>query len=177
MLAWSILPKGETYLQDLLHIHTRDVSADVRTQVVDDFTHGKDFLLLELALRTSAWTKLPLRLLALGHNDESLVRHALVDSLVQYEHLPDALRAHELTHLLLAPGGVLREQIVAFVQGTHSFNELPELRRYRDIAVFVPVIEVSVERIHAVLHKGIRLAPRHGPSFVSVAVRRAEIWQ
>ena len=77
---------------------------------------------------------------------------------------------------MFARGGPGRGQVIAVVQGTHTFAEVPLVQRYRMISQFLPCMEASVERRHAQIHSSIRAAPNHTAAFTSVqGLRKAEI--
>lgn len=150
------------------------LNSGARGIVLRDFEIGKAFLQTELALRTQCWSKLPLKLFCLGHWDLEVVRQNLAQCLVLYANLP-ACSAHRWTEEVLSPAGALRAICEGIVERALPFDDWGELAHHRARAQFAPTLEISIERKHAQLHHHIRLAPRHGGSFASVFLRKAEV--
>ena len=63
---------------------------------------------------------------------------------------------------------------MSFVRGEPS-AAWPRLQYMRAQSAFVPVLEQSIERRHALLHQRIKSAPRHSAAFVSLCERKEEI--
>ena len=166
----------QTLVAQLIGRHAGGLSAEERGLLVDDFGIGKKFIYIELVLRISrGWASLPLRALGIGNVDDDLVVECLLDCLAQFE----ALSVADMSPFewnLFSREGPLRGQVLAIVQRTHTWDQLPELRRYRLIAQFLPVMEASIERKHAQIHSSIRAAPSHSVAYTSVqGLRKAEI--
>ncbi len=81
------------------------------------------------------------------------------------------IRGHGWHWTELAP---LREVALAIVHRTHTWAEVPALAAYRNAAQFIPVMEISIERQHAMLHGRIRAAPHHPIAFASIQGLRKE---
>jgi hypothetical protein len=143
--------------------------------LIDQFNVGKDYVLTELSLRVSGWQKLPLKALCIGHHVFENAIEGLLDCLAQYEHIESQVGQviHGFTWALFARDGPCRAMVLALVQRQATFDELPVLKRFRDIAQFLPVMEISVERKHALVSNAIRDAPNHTTAFVSVRSLRS----
>ena len=61
-----------------------------------------------------------------------------------------------------------------FVRG-RPLRDSPLLQRYADSFAMIPNIEISVERLHAVVSQNIKIAHHHTPAYVSLAIRRQEL--
>jgi hypothetical protein len=157
--------------------HRGGLSAVNIAVLVDHFDVGKVFCLIELELRTGGWVRLPLRALVVAHTDMEVIIDCLIDCLAQFEYLSQdaSVSLHPLTWYLFGRGGQLREMILLFVMRDRTFEQLPALKRIRDISHFVPCLEISVERKHAQIHSQIRAAPNHSVAYVSLrGLRLAE---
>ena len=167
---------SQTLITQLNARHAVGLSAEDRGKLVDYFAIGKMFIYIELLLRVSrGWSSLPLRALGIGNADHDVVVECLLDCLAQFEALSvEAMSPFEWN--LFSRDGPLRGQVLAIVQGTHTWDQVPELRRYRFIAQFLPIMEASIERKHAQIHAAIRSAPNHSVAYTSVqGLRKAEI--
>ncbi len=72
------------------------------------------------------------------------------------------------------PLGALRRQVVAFIWGS-DLAALPELKYYADAFMFLPHLEINVERLHAQIAQRIAITHNHAPSYISIQVRKNEI--
>ena len=154
-----------TLVSQILATHSALLDAAQRGQLIDYFGIGKQFIYVELVLRVDrGWAALPLRALGMGDPSEEVAINVLIDCLAQFE----ALEPAEITPLdftLFSRAGPLRGQVMAIVQRTHTWHQVPQLRRYRMIAQFLPCVETSVERRHAVYISSIQeyIIPQRDP--------------
>ena len=138
-----------TLVNQISAAHAATLDASQRGKLIDYFGIGKQYIYVELVLRVDrGWASLPLRALGIGNPDTEVVIDVLIDCLAQFEALdPTEMSVFEWT--LFSREGMLRGQVLAIVQRTHTWDQVPELLRYRMIAQFVPIVETSVERRHA----------------------------
>jgi hypothetical protein len=140
-----------TLVSQILATHSATLDAAQRAQLIDYFGIGKQFIYVELVLRIDrGWAALPLRALGMGATSEDVAIDVLIDCLAQFEAL-DPAEIAPLDFILFSREGPLRGQVLGIVQRTHTWDQVPGLRRYRMIAQFIPVVETSVERRH--VHK------------------------
>jgi len=132
---------SQTLITQLNARHAVGLIAEDRGKLVDFFAIGKRFIYIELVLRVSrGWSSLPLRALGIGNADHDVVVECLLDCLAQFEALSvEAMSPFEWN--LFSRDGPLRGQVLAIVQGAHTRDQVPELRRYRFIAQFLPIME------------------------------------
>jgi hypothetical protein len=163
--------------EHLLH-HCAGLTDAQRASLVADFELGKQTITLQLRLKLAPWKVLPLRLLGLGHHKPHDARRCAMACLAQYHRVPAERRPHlhNISRVLLARqgNGGLREDIVSFVRGT-DMAALPRLRIYADGFLFIPNIEIGIERLHAYVSQRIKIAHHHSPAYVSVTLRKHEI--
>ena len=167
---------SSTLVAQVRAAHATTLTAVEQGKIVDYFNFSKQYIYVELVLRVDrGWSALPLRALGMGNEDEEVAKDCLIDCLAQFEAMqPEDMTVFEWT--LFARGGPGRGQVIAVVQGTHTFAQVPLVQRYRMISQFLPCMEASVERRHAQIHSSIRAAPNHTAAFTSVqGLRKAEI--
>jgi hypothetical protein len=152
-----------------------DLSEEQRGVVLTNWFIGKNFIAVEVALRSACHERIPLKLLCLGHHDITTMRIHLAICLLQFDSLPVGAEMHESVFELLSPLGVLRQAIEDIVSGARSVSEFPRIMYYRTRARFTVTMEISVERLHAELHKSLRNATNHKGNFASVMARKPEI--
>ena len=162
---------SSTLVAQVRAAHATTLTAVEQGKIVDYFNFSKQFIYVELILRVErGWSALPLRALGMGNEDEEVAIDCLIDCLAQFEAMqPEDMTVFEWT--LFSRAGPGRGQVIAVVQGTHTFAEVPLVQRYRMIAQFLPCMEASVERRHAQIHSSIRAAPYHS----AACLRKAEI--
>ncbi len=54
-------------------------------------------------------------------------------------------------------------------------EQLPDFERLGSAMMFVPNIEVSIERLHAFVSQRVRIAHHHAPAYISIQLRKHEI--
>ena len=79
-----------------------------------------------------------------------------------------------MTQTLLAPGGPLRQQLIAFARGV-DLSRLPLLQRTANSFMFISNLEASVERLHAYVNQRVKIAHHHSPAYVSTTLRKPEL--
>ena len=70
--------------------------------------------------------------------------------------------------------GPLRRQVIQFITGT-DLSELPELQYYANGFMFMPNLEVNVERLHAQIAQRTAITHNVSPAYISTQVRKNEI--
>ena len=156
---------------NFVHYHCGGLPQASRDRLVDSFERGKQIIELQLRFKLSAWKMLPLRVLGLGHFDLQKARRCMLRCLMQFSAATDEERAvmHDTTVCLLQG---LRRDLVRFIRGG---DLSPALQRFADAFTFVPILETSVERLHAMVAQRVRIAHNHSPYYVSLSLRRSEI--
>ena len=83
--------------------------------------------------------------------------------------LRDAEKAscRDLTHRLFAVTSFMRVQLMSFLRG-EGLATLPELQRLRMQMMFIPILEQSIERRHAMLRQRIQSAHNRSGPYVSL---------
>ena len=157
----------------ILLVHTANLDREEKTQVTLDWSAMKILLRMHFDLKLSPWRQLPLSTLGLGHPDRAIAQRLLWNCLVDFERLSDEQRAaaHPHSKKLFQEH---RQEIDAFVRGdvVASWQGLAIMRAQ---SVFVPILEQSIERRHAILHQHLKTAPHHSAAFVSLCERKEEI--
>ncbi len=180
-LANGALPEfGTTLFTRLFNIldgvHMEGLRPADRSKIVDQYNVGKEYSFVELSIRSRGWRCLPLRAFGMADHDEDKAIDALLISLALFEAFVIGEFIDSLSWTLFARDGPLRGQVLAVAQRQVTWEATPDLKKYRDVFQFMPVIEVSVERLHAVISSGIRSAPNHSVAYTSVqALRKNEI--
>ena len=130
----------------LVHLSPQD-----QGKVVEDFEAAKQHLLFRMRVQFAVWTSLPRLLLGLGHTDPQQARRCAVQALVQYEGYSQQQKqqAHHLTKMFCDAQGTLRPVMRQFIAGI-PLVRLPLLRSHLLRLAFIPLCEMSVERMHAV---------------------------
>ena len=156
--------------------HAMSVVPEVRRDLLADFSAGKARIAAEMDIRLSVWDVLPLKLFSLSYPDEEVARQAMLKCLAQYNQATDAERSamHALTKRVLSPDGPLRAAVVEFVRGA-ELQHNAELLTIADSMRFVPLVEVSVERLHAYLKQRTLGAHHISGHYCSLQLRRDEI--
>ena len=150
---------------------TRGISADVLSSLEDDLQRGRAYLHLGMVTKLDHWKRLPWRLAALGHHDESVARLNGAAALDMFA--VDAREAahHRLTWALLRPGCAFRLQLDNLLDGTPR-AALSELYKQNVAAIaFAPIVETTIEGRHAKV--ALESSGHIGPARVSLANRLA----
>lgn len=86
--------------------HCHGLTDQQKSDLMLDFEAGKQRMRVQLRIKTDAWGKLPLKIIAISHPDVAKARRAAAAVLAQYQLCTAAHRAsmHDLTRELLAPG-------------------------------------------------------------------------
>ena len=155
------------------------LTPEQRAKILDEFAVGSEFIEVEYQLRIqSGWQGIPLKTLITGHENLELVIRGLISCLAQFEAIqPENYSSCCLFTLrLLCHGTPLRAQIICLIQRTHSFSELPGLKRIRTASQHVPCLEQSIERRHATINASGRAAPNHSVQYDSIhGLRKGEL--
>ncbi len=96
----------ERELAQFVLIHCRGLSDVQRSNLMSDWTNGRQSLALQLRIKTHPWKVLPLRLCGLGHRDETLARVSAGVCVAQWAQASPRQRteAHPLSQAVLGPG-------------------------------------------------------------------------
>ena len=149
--------------------------ADKGAQLFDDFSVDKAFVLAEWQVRASCFTRLPLKLLCIGHQDITVARTHLAICLVMAHQL-DPDECHPLVRKWLCRPSADRDTLLQFLRGT-PIQELPELHMLRCQARFASNLEIGIERRHAQMHHCLQTARHHSEAYASISMRKREILQ
>ena len=160
---------------ELMVRHLVGLSDEDKGMVVADWSKLAAFVRTSFKFKLSPWKALPLLIVGLGHGSLSTARRLLWQALAQYESMTVAEKeaSHELTRQLFSPSRV-REQLESFLRG-EDIADLPDLSRLRMEAMFIPILEQSIERRHAVVHQRILSAHNHSGPYISVIQRSHEL--
>ena len=161
---------------ELVTRHVRDLDVEQQTVLIADWPRLAAFVKTTLKFKLSPWKSLPLLIVGLEHGSASTARRLMWQGLAQYENMSADEKAscHELIHKVFSPPSDLRAQLEAFLRG-QDISGLLELGRLRAEMMFIPILEQSIERRHALLHQRIQSAHNHSGPYVSVIQRSSEI--
>ena len=167
---------------ELVVRHCASLAAEEKTRMLADWSKLGGFLKTVFQLKLSVWTSLPLLIVGLGHASLSQARRLMWKALAEYESItqggqPEQHQSlHPLTQKLFSASGDLRKELELFLRGeSFQSGRLPSLERLRWQMHYVPILEQSIERRHAVLHQRIKVAPNHSGQFVSLVERAHEV--
>jgi hypothetical protein len=76
--------------------------------------------------------------------------------------------------VLFVASGNFRHQLILFVRGA-PLDSLRDLQWLTNAMLFIPNVEIGIERQHAVVSQRIKIAHHHSAAFVSLALRRQEL--
>lgn len=175
-LEHVVLEVSQLEVGNLLLKYCGDLSPHERARLVSDFELGRQCIEMQLRVKLAAWKVLPLQLLGMGHHDINAARYSAVTCLAQWAQLPadSRPRAHPLSRMLLSADheNGLRRHVVAFARGAAAE---PRLQQILDSFLFIPNVEIGVERLHAYISQRLRIAHHHSPAYVSCIARKNEI--
>ena len=157
----------------ILLVHSAGLDEEIKTRLILDWSAMKVHMRMQFDLKLSPWRQLPLSALALGHWDVSVAQRLMWECMVEWENLDAEQQsaAHPRSKELFRN---FRAEVLSFVRGEPS-AAWPRLQYMRAQSAFVPVLEQSIERRHALLHQHIKSAPHHSAAFVSLCERKEEI--
>jgi hypothetical protein len=155
----------------------QNLSSEQRRKVLVNWFVGKDFVYVEICLRIQCYGELPLKVMCLGHLSMDEVRTGLAICVLLFDNLEADSPAfeNEVVVELFDRRLELRRHVEMVISGDLGVHEVPRLMALRMRARFALTIEVSVERLHALLHKNIKLASFHNGAFASIMSRKHEI--
>ena len=144
-----------------------------QAKVVEDFEGAKQHLLFRMRVQFVVWTSLPRLLVGMCHPDEREGRRCAAQALIQFRGYSPAQKqqAHFLTRRFCDPGhaaGSLRLFMTQFIGGA-TLISLPVLRFHALRLAFIPICEMSVERMHAVT-KSVITHGSHSASLPSLSL-------
>ena len=148
-----------------------------KARIVSDWSKLAAFMKTTFQFKLAAWKTLPLLLVGLGHSSVSKARELLWLAFDEWEHMSASDRAgcHPLTARVLSDDSLMRGEAEQFLRGEKTVSELPLLQRVRHEMMFIPILEQSIERRHALLRQRINSAPHHSAPYVSLVQRSHEI--
>ena len=157
----------------ILMVHAAGLEQEAKTQLLLDWSAMKVHMRMQFDLKLSPWRQLPLSALALGHWDISVARRMMWDCMVEWENLTEEQQtaAHHHSRKLFV---TYRQEALSFIRG-EAEAAWPNLVHVRAQSAFVPILEQSIERRHALLHQHLRGAPHHSAPYVSLCERKDEI--
>ena len=144
-----------------------------QAKVVEDFEGAKQHLLFRMRVQFAVWTSLPRLLVGMCHPDEREGRRCAAQALIQFRGYSPAQKqqAHFLTRRFCDPGHAaksLRLFMTQFIGGA-TLISLPVLRFHALRLAFIPICEMSVERMHAVT-KSVITHGSHSASLPSLSL-------
>lgn len=150
------------------------LEGEAKDKITLDWSNMKAYIKTACSLKLSAWQHLPLSMLGIGHTDPATARLSAWRSLSEFNELSESAQdaVRPVVRRLLSGDG--ERQMLAFLREEDS-SVWPDLDVFRAQCMFVPILEQSIERRHAVLHQHIKSAPHHSAPFVSVSERKHEI--
>ena len=158
--------------QEVVSVILADLTPQDRAKVVEDFEAAKQHLLFRMRVQFAVYTSLPRVLFGLGHKDQQQARRCASEALVQYQqYTPEQKQqAHALTKKFCDPEaqGGLRPLIIEFIAGA-SLRDLQRLRFHVLRIAWIPICEMSVERMHAV-SKSVLTHGSHAASLPSLSL-------
>ena len=146
-----------------------------RSSALEDWCTGRDFILIEYRLRNAPMGRLPNKALCIGIDDVLTLRIHLAKCCMLWDALPPGAITHSVCIELFWDGGPLRAQVEQVITGAILIQTVPRLMYHRTRAYFAKVLEVSVERLHAEMHRNLLHAPLHTGAYASVHSRKPEI--
>ena len=154
----------------------RHLEASQQDLLIADWSKLAAFVKTSFRFKLSPWKSLPLLIVGLGHGSVSSARQLMWQALAQYEQLTDTQKetCHDLTRKVFSESLPMRAQLESFLRG-QAISDLPELGRLRMEMMFIPILEQSIERRHAMLHQRIQSAHNHSGPYVSLVQRGSEI--
>ena len=144
---------------------------DERARILADCQAARQHVVFAAQAELTCWERTPRVFCGLSHATESMARAAAMSGYQQWLQMSDEVKAqaHALTRAFCNEGP-LHDEVVDFISGTPR-QQLPLLMREAGRLLFVPVNEISVERLHAQTHKQLKHAPHAGGVAVSWAHR------
>ena len=169
----SVLAVSES---GLMAQYLRNLDEAQQALLLADWSKLASFIKTSFTFKLSPWKTLPLLIVGLGHGSLATARRLIWQALGQYENLSDEQKSscHDLTRKVFSPSLPLRQQVERFLRGA-NMTELPELSRLRVEMAFIPILEQSIERRHAMMHQRIQSAHNHSGPYVSIIQRSSEI--
>ena len=157
----------QTGLQ-LLNKLPRDISAEERAQLLDEFNAGRSHLCFYLAMKLSALEEWPWKVCVLAHTDEDVARQVLGEAL-----------ASDCGHARLQTlKGELRPLCARWAAGESLHSPgMAALCTFVAELCFVPVNERPAEALHRQTKLHGRNRPRHTVGFMSLKQRMPELKQ
>ncbi|CAE7588977.1 unnamed protein product [Symbiodinium sp. KB8] len=162
--------------QELVSVVIPACSEQGRARVAEDFQCARQHLSFHLKVQFSAWSMLPRVLVGIMHSDVEKARHCAIMALTQYSDLrPEQQeQSHFLVKSFLDPAGRLRPLMCRFIAG-ESLISLPLLHFHVVRLGLVPVVEITVEGMHAVIQSAIKRGSHHSSMpTISLANRWSE---
>jgi hypothetical protein len=177
---------GSLKLGTLACARRRQLSDEQWREVVTDFEHGRAHMQTLLAIKLSAWDRLPWLLCGLAHHDEGVARSCAARAALLFDSTPAAVSHmhHAITSAFLsreAPGGrapaaSLRDDLDKFVGGEALVNLSPRLLSAVAKLKFIPVVERDMEAKHKDVKHVLASLTRHSAARVSLAIRGNQLW-
>ena len=152
------------------------LSAAQWATIIQDFELGRSHLHLGLRVKFAFWQKLPWRLCALNHWEESVARECARWCIADYDSIPvdhSGTLQHRTANTFLSKAGALRPHLDAFAEGIHPMH--PDLRQHAAALRHIPVVERTIEAQHGYISKYIAAKSVVRPSVFSCVLRHAEL--
>ena len=146
-------------------------TATERAHVLADCQASRQHIVFAVQAELGCWQRTPRVFCGISHPDEALARLAVLSGFQEWQAMSDAEKsqAHAVTRRFCAEGP-LNAEIMDFLSGV-ARERLPLVMQECGRFLFVPVNEISVERLHAQTHQKLKHAPNAGPAAISWAHR------
>ena len=160
-------------------VHTCEVTSKERSEILADFSCGKDSMALVTHAKFNIYQSLPHHVLGIAHDSEEEGRYCAQTCLSMFTQL-DPSKDHEtiqhpLVQKLLSPNGSLNKALKEFARGASRLSLPAVFKSELTILRLVPVAEVSIEAKHAVAKNALLSVKRASPALFSLSLRWREV--
>lgn len=119
------------------------------TFILADFARGRRHLRWVFQVKFGHWRQLPWVLHALGHHMPKAAQDGAARAVSLWDSAPGEVQNHPIIRQLLAPDGVLHNDMMQFSTGKKTLAELPRLKVVAGKLKFSTICERWVEGLHA----------------------------
>ena len=138
------------------------ISEMQRAEITQDFARARQHIVLNLRLKLTMWRRLPWVIFGVAHADVAKARSCGRRALSLWESAHIEVRRLPLVHKVCSPGSMGRVELEEFLAGV-PLDDLPFLSGVVARCYFTPVVERSVERLHAIAKRHIGKAVFSSP--------------
>ena len=146
-LLWEVFGNCLAIVQPFLH----GLSDAEQQLLIDDFNRGGRAIAAVMSAKLGFWRCLPWRMAAIlcGHAAEARVEAKACLDL--YDQLPDPTQHHRLSSLCLAPGSLVRNDLLRFIDGDDFSSMSSQTLQHLLPLKFMPVTERVIESKHGAI--------------------------